>query len=120
MSQPVKLSDELVTEARATAAVAERSIAGQIEHWAKLGRAVEFLLRGDRILALGSAASEALSSTVSSVDSDEGRKRVFEYLDQRPFPHFEPVPNRPGWLCRLSEDGTREVGRFINREFVVE
>jgi len=37
MSQPVKLSDVLVMDARLTGQVAERSIAGQIEYWANLG-----------------------------------------------------------------------------------
>jgi ParD-like antitoxin of type II bacterial toxin-antitoxin system len=46
MSQPVKLSDELVLDARLTAEIAERSIAGQIEFWAQLGRAIEPLLEG--------------------------------------------------------------------------
>ena len=33
MSQPVKISDELILDARLTAEIAERSIAGQIEIW---------------------------------------------------------------------------------------
>ena len=38
MSQPVKLSDGLVLDARLTGEVFQRSIAGQIEFWARLGR----------------------------------------------------------------------------------
>ncbi len=120
MSQPVKLSDDLVTDARTTAAIASRSIAGQIEHWARLGRAVELLLRGDRIEALGMAGQQSLSRTVASIDTDSGRKRVLDYLAERPFPHFEPVPERRGWLYRIDEDGSRTVGRFVNRQFVDE
>ena len=41
MSQPVKLSDQLVLDARTMSAHAKRSIAGQIEFWAGLGRAME-------------------------------------------------------------------------------
>ncbi len=52
MSQPVKLSDQLVLDARLTGKAAERSIAGQIEFWAKLGRAVEPLLQGIQAMAL--------------------------------------------------------------------
>ena len=48
MSQPVKISDALVLDARLTGEVTERSIAGQIEFWARLGRAIEPLLRGDQ------------------------------------------------------------------------
>jgi hypothetical protein len=55
VSQPVKLSDGLVLDARITAEIAQRSIAGQIEFWASLGRAIEPVLRGDQALALRQA-----------------------------------------------------------------
>ena len=41
MSQPVKISDDLVLDARLTGEIVRRSIAGQIEFWAALGRAIE-------------------------------------------------------------------------------
>jgi hypothetical protein len=118
MSQPVKLSDELVLDARLTAEIAERSIAGQIEFWAQLGRAIEPLLHGSRALALRRAGSAVpLWERLASVGSAEGRRRVFEYLDSRPFPHYEPAPGAPGLLMRVAEDGTRTLGRFVGREF---
>ena len=49
MGQPVKLSDELVDDARAVVPFSQRSIAGQIEFWAGLGKSIEPLLRGDRV-----------------------------------------------------------------------
>ncbi len=118
MSQPVKLSDELVCDARTIAEASQRSIAGQIEFWAQLGRAIEPLLRGDRALALKRASSERpLSEAIANVDSEEGRQRVRDFLDTRPFPHFEPVPESPGLLRRTEADGTETVGRFVNRCF---
>ena len=118
MSQPVKLSDELVLDARLTAEVTERSIAGQIEFWAQLGRAIEPLLEGSRALALRRAgAATPLSECLASVDSAHGRRRVAEYLDSRPFPHYEPAPGAAGLLVRVDEDGTRTLGRFVGREF---
>ena len=119
MSQPVKLSDELVLEARTVGEIAERSIAGQVEFWARLGKAVEPILRGDRALALQQAgAVQSLSDIMSSVDSEEGRQRVHEYLKTQPYPHFEQCPEQPGMLIKIDEDGTRTIGRFVNREFV--
>jgi len=118
MSQPVKLSDELALDARATAQLAERSIAGQIEFWAQLGRAIEPLLRGDRAIALRQAGNlRPLSKAVSEVDSEAGRQRVSAFLNSRPFPHFEPAPDKPGFLIRIDDDGTRTLGRFVNRKF---
>ena len=118
MSQPVKISDELLLDARLTAKIAERSIAGQIEFWAQLGRAIEPLLEGSRALALRqSGAAVPLSACLASVDSAEGRKRVVEFLASRPFPHYEPASGGTGSLIRVEEDGTRTLGRFVDREF---
>ena len=118
MSQPVKVSDQLILDARLTGETAERSIAGQIEFWAKLGRAIEPLLRGDEALALCKAGDlKPLSACLQSADSAEGRRRVAEYLKTRPFPHYEPAAHSPGMLTRIESDGRRTVGRFVNRQF---
>ena len=118
MSQPVKLSDELILDARLTAEIAERSIAGQIEFWAQLGRAIEPLLEGTRALALRRAgAAVPLSECLASVDSAAGRQCVAEFLESRPFPRYQPVSGSPGLLVRIDLDGMRTVGRFVGREF---
>lgn len=118
MGQPVKLSDVLVLDARLTGEIAERSIAGQIEYWANLGRAIEPLLQGTQALALCKrAAARPLSECLETVDSSKGRKRLHNYLDTLPFPHYEPAPHKPGFLIRIDESGKRTLGRFINRQF---
>ncbi|MEI8038445.1 MAG: hypothetical protein WCJ14_08645 [Verrucomicrobiota bacterium] len=117
MSQPVKLSDTLVLDARLTGEVAERSIARQIEFWAKLGRAVEPLLQGVQVMALSRAgAARPLSACLETVDSPAGRRRIADHLQSLPFPHYEPADS-PGMLVRISADGQRTVGRFVNRQF---
>jgi len=114
----VKLSDELVLDARITAELMQRSIAGQIEFWAQLGRALEPLIDGERALALRRAgATRPLSECLGSVDTPEGRQRVADFLHGQPYPHYEPAPNAPGLLVRIDEDGTRTTGRFVNRRF---
>lgn len=118
MSQPVKLSDDLVLDARMAGELLERSIAGQIEFWAQLGQAVEPLLQGTTVMALRKSGKvQPLSACLASVDSPEGRRRVVEYLDSRPFPHYEPAPGKPGVLIRIDADGTRTAGRFVDRRF---
>ena len=119
MSQPVKLSDELVLDARVAGKAQERSIAGQVEFWAKLGRATEVLLGGRKLMALQmSAGAQPLSEALASVEKPEGRKRVADVLANRPYPHYRQYPDEPGLLVRLEEDGTETVGRFVNRTFV--
>ena len=118
MGQPVKLSEALVLDARLAGEIAERSIASQIEFWARLGRATELVLRTDEVLRLKQRGEvRPLSECLESVGTDEGRRRLGAYLSSRPYPRFEPAPGRPGFLVRIDEDGTRRVGRFVNRKF---
>jgi len=117
MGQPVKLSESLVLDARLTGEVAERSIAGQIEFWAGLGRGVESLLRADKALALKKRGEAVpLSACLKSVNTRAGQDRLAAVLAARPYPHFETGPAR-GMLVKIDEDGTRTAGRFVNRKF---
>jgi hypothetical protein len=119
MAQPVKLSDDLVLDARTVGGLSRRSIAGQVEFWARLGKSIEPLLRGEQALTLQcGAAARSLGELIESVDTDAGRDRVRTYLDARPFPHFEACRDDPGMLVRIDADGTRTRGRFVNRVFV--
>lgn len=118
MGQPVKLSDELVLDARLTGEVSQRSIASQVEFWARLGRTAEALMRGREALALKrSGNAQPLSAALTAIDGAKGRARLDQQLANRPFPHFEAAPQQPGLLVRIDQDGTRTVGRFVNRVF---
>lgn len=118
MGQPVKISDQLLLDARLTAQVLNRSIAGQIEYWANLGRTVEPFLRGDKVLALAQAGkAKPLSDCLRDVDSPKGRKRVLKHLDAQPFPHYEGASQHPGLLIRIDANGKRTLGRFVRRKF---
>ncbi len=119
MGQPVKLSDELVDDARAVVPFSQRSIAGQIEFWAGLGKSIEPLLRGDRALLLQMAgADRLLSELLAEVETVRGRNRLEATLSKRPYPHYKPVPDYPDLLSRIEEDGKETIGRFVGREFV--
>lgn len=118
MSQPVKLSDALVLDARLAGETVERSIAGQVEFWAKIGRAIEPLLQGTQALVLcRNGATHPLSDCLKSVDSPAGRRRVAEFLQDQPWPHYEAHPHQAGVLVRIEANGKRTVGRFVNRQF---
>jgi len=118
MSQPVKLSDSLVLDARLAGQIVERSIAGQVEFWARLGRSVDLLLEGQQVLRLcHNTALRPLSFLLGSVDAPEGRRRVAAWLESQSFPHYRPHPDKPGLLERIEENGTRTLGRFVNRKF---
>ena len=120
MSQPVKLSDALVLDARLAAQQQERSIAGQVEYWAKLGQSIDMLINGQQAAALRRSSVPTLSELVEVVDTPEGREKLKAYLESEPFPHFEQHPTEAGMLVRTEASGEVAVGRFANREFVVD
>ena len=126
MAQPVKVGDTLIEAARAAAEENNRSMAAQIEHWALLGRAVE------KTLTLGDAV--ALKRSEGQLDAS-ARARIAEALSNALDPQrsavarsavvirdpirYETDPALPGLLIQRLSDGTRRVGRMVNREFVV-
>lgn len=119
MSQPVKLSDTIVGDARLASELCERSIAGQIEYWAQLGRAIEPLLNFPQVMALRKYGQQkSLSECLDAVDSKAGQERLKVFLESQPFPHYEASTTKPGWLVRTDADGTKTLGRFVKREFV--
>ena len=80
MGQPVKLSDELVLDARLTGEVSQRSIASQVEFWARLGRTAEALMRGREALALKrSGNAQPLSAALTAIDGAKGRARLDQH-----------------------------------------
>jgi hypothetical protein len=119
MSQPVKLSDALVLDARIAAKAQERSIAGQVEFWAKLGQSLEPVLTGRQAAELRQAGKvRPLSELVATVETTEGRTRSKTYLASRPYPHYSQFPGQARVYIRTDADGAKMVGRFVNRAFV--
>lgn len=118
MGMPVKLSDHLVLDARVAAGVTNRSITGQIEFWAEIGKAMEERMGFAEVAALKRAQrSVPLSQLIDEVERPQGRARLRAELDALAYPHFEPT-KKPGIFVRITEDGHRTEGRFQKREFV--
>ena len=119
MPQPVKISDALLLEARITGETMNRSMAGQIEFWAQLGRSIEHLLNGKDVHRLRAAAPPPqLSEVLAAVNTPAGRARLQAVLEAEPFPHFRPIPGEHRLFERIDEDGTKTIGRVIDREFI--
>jgi hypothetical protein len=118
MSMPVKLSDSLVLDARIAGQAMERSISGQVEFWARLGRAIDPVLNGTQAMAASRRGMvHSLVDLLAEVEGPTGRQRLAEHLDRLPYPHYQPHPDRPGLLIRIDADGSRTVGRFQQRIF---
>jgi hypothetical protein len=127
----VKLSDEnVVRDIKHEAAIADRSVAGQIEHWVKIGQAVEALLGAAEVKAL----KENLRTIVRQAGAEEVQAKILASFNQlMTFPNRESVrarilahggpvfqadPSRPGRVVRIMPDGTRTTGRIQEGSFV--
>lgn len=118
MGQPVKLSDDLVIDARMVGKAMKRPIAGQVEFWARLGSALEPLLKGTTAIALARrGGTRPLSKCLADVGTAAGRRRLSAALAAQPFPHYVADPDQAGVLIRIEESGRRTRGRFVNRVF---
>lgn len=124
----IKVSAELANSARNEANAADRSMTGQIEHWAKLGRAIEAILPSQVAAALKRCAGD-----LDTLEDEPMRRKVLDALavfqaqspdllrqkigiDQQTL--FETDPENPGGIIRISPDGTRIRGVMDGRTFV--
>ena len=69
MSQPVELSEQLISDALETANQARRSLAAQIEQWARLGQMLEPIFH-DNSVALKRLKHQGRSLS-ESVENDD-------------------------------------------------
>lgn len=122
----IKISAELAAATRAAAKAADRSLTGQIEHWAKIGRGAEEKLTAREIISLkaenisGPYPENAAVDPIRSAHADfltltPQQKREKMGLDQQV--RFEPESGVKGGFIRIDPDGTRTRGKIIGRIF---
>jgi hypothetical protein len=129
MSTAIKVSESLAEEARSAAQDADRSLTGQVEHWARLGKAVEPLLTTKTITALKKWPE------LSPEEEEIEKQRILEALEQ--FSNtpasvlrerigltgktlYEVDPDDSNKIVQVQPDGRRVRGRIVNRVFVAE
>jgi len=123
---PVKLSGELVEEARSSAKLFNRSMTGQIEHWATIGRALESQLPGDALLRLlgQMGGTMKIGRVIDAGQRQEIAAVLTAFLDQsaddgawlreisaRGVPLYGSEPGQGDTITRLNPDGSREAIR---------
>lgn len=101
MARTVKMSDQMVGIAESEIATSNRSLSGQIEHWANIGRAIESApdFNYDRVKA-------ALSSRLSPDDLSIEEHEVFlsEFADSM----LEDNPAVDAHFSQLNGPGDEE------------
>jgi len=105
-SMPVKLSGELVEEARRSSKLFHRSLTSQIEHWAALGRALESQVPTDMIADLLAAPGGAMK--ITQVARPDQRREVMAIISEVLRSSSEKVEHP--WLSELSKRGVPLYG----------
>src|SRR5262249_29958055 len=76
-SVPIRVSATLARRAREAAAIQDRSLTEQVEHWARLGQIVEGAALSSTIASLKSASyDERLPRMLAAADTVSARKRA--------------------------------------------
>jgi hypothetical protein len=118
MTIPLRIDSKLVHRARSAGALADRTPTAQIEHWAKLGIALEPVLSGGSIARVKQAARiEDLGQIVAISQTAAGQERVRALIQQHGGPVYEADPEDPTLVVERRPDGTYRRGRFENRQF---
>jgi ParD-like antitoxin of type II bacterial toxin-antitoxin system len=127
----VKLSDkDVIRDLKHEARIADRSMAGQIEHWVKLGKAVEAALGSSEIRAVkensrafsqgttGKGMLEKILSSLNQLIISPDRTSVKAGIMAAGVPVYQSDPARSGRIIKINPDGSRVSGNIRNGSFV--
>jgi len=127
----VKLSDEdVIRNLKHEAKIADRSMAGQIEHWVKLGKAVEAALGSSEIRAIkedsrafssgvaGEGMLEKILSSLNQLVISADRTSIKTRIMAAGVPVYESDPANPKRIIQISPDGSRVSGTIKKGTFV--
>ncbi|MGA2052187.1 MAG: hypothetical protein ABSH19_02620 [Opitutales bacterium] len=119
MSMPIRLSDELLGEARESGRRFHRSIPQQVEHWAQIGRVLESALILPSVGKLKDLSREPdLEKMLAAAEMPAGKEKVKAQLRKMGRPLYSSDPENPGGVIRHWPDGSRARGRVVNRKFI--
>lgn len=120
-STAIKISSALANEARQAADAAHRSLTGQIEHWATIGRSIEPNLTGSAIQIIkksGDLSQLAPAEREQLMQLFESLRRSTSTATTTPFPRYEADHQDSSLLVQIQADGSRSRGKMVNRTFV--
>ena len=132
MGTPLKVSDSLFACAKQEAQATQRSITAQVEHWARIGQAVEAILAHQELLTLkqvGELLTPVFPSAVrrqkvhdllSQIADSTDREATKTVLRASGTPLYTADPEHPSIIIQVRPDGTRVPGRMEGRRFVPE
>jgi hypothetical protein len=115
---PIQLSEDLVQQAREEAKAADRSITSQIEHWVRLGQSLETLLRHETCKApIPPPTRQRILDALRDVAGESARGELAASITDGRVVYQDDGNGR---IERIDRDGSRSVGRIVDRHFVAD
>lgn len=103
---PVRLSEALTLRARTVAAVQDRSLTEQVEHWARLGQVVEAACTAETMQRLKARSyDEGLGAALAVADTAEGRAAAAQLIRAENPVRYEELSR--GTMVAVTRDGQR-------------
>jgi hypothetical protein len=127
-TRSLRIDENLVLQAQRQAKVEHRSINGQVEYWATLGKAIASKIstaeafavtQGLKEIRLQPAGNISVDPEVVRNELEMDRAKGFsgKPVTSAPF-YFEASVSRPGFLDKVDTvTGERQTGRFQNGTF---
>ncbi len=102
---PVRLSEALTVRARTVAAVQDRSLTEQVEHWARLGQVVEAAISADTMQRLKALSyDEGLEDALAVADTAQGRAAAAQLIRAENPVRYEELSRG---MVAVTRDGVR-------------
>jgi len=129
-TRSLRIDEALVVEAQRRARVEHRSINGQVEYWAKLGKAIASKISMADAFAVTQGLKEIhlencesipvdTETVLNTLEADRAEGFSDKPVTSAPF-YFEASISKPGLLDKVdSVTGERRTGRFQNGRFEV-
>ncbi len=129
-TRSLRIDESLVIQAQRHARVEHRSINGQVEFWAKLGKAIASkismadafaVIQGLKEIHLENPKSIPIDTetVLKTLEADRAQGFSDKPITSAPF-YFEASIRKPGFLDKVDTvTGERQTGRFQNGNFEV-
>lgn len=98
MAQSIKLADDIMTMVRRESELQSRSVAGQVAHWVRIGRAIEKSGNFDHARITAVLSGQIETTELSTEEKDVWLDRFVEKMGQ-------PGPDEEAWFT-----GRRKLG----------
>lgn len=130
MSIPIRVSDELMEDAKQQIKMSLRSVTKQIEFWANIGKEAEMNMTPADVAALVSGEVEIkilrkksepvdFDSVFGEIESDRKSGKIKDKVIKDNI-WYEENNKSPGMFFRMTKEGGKTLGRFIDGKFVIE